>query len=291
MLSKINKIDNLELAKIITPIQKKAIRNSAYFRSEIFNELCIKFLQKTIVGTPDFVHSIREGIKPMLFFHSRDDIKYLKKIPLNKKCLRWFITWDSIKKEIELINNAGLVYMSYSYAALAIYEYLDSKVWIDIVNHLVILKKRNLLPTNLAINEINAHIKRKKYGRTSNTKNVNDIFFNNNLPVQYSLAELYAIDKFTLLKKMLQPSDSSRYAENIYIGDLIKKSIKINDNVKEADILRLYFPLFKLLLKDCILYSKEEFENLADDQVGKDGYKSYHVYQAKRLRKLLLSPL
>jgi len=180
--------------------------------------------------------------------------------------------------------------MSYSYAALAIYEYLDSKVWIDVVNHLIILKKRNLLPTNLAINEINAHIKRNKYARKSNTKNVNDIFFNNNLHVQYPLAELYAIDKFTFLKKLLQSPDD-RALEKLFLADLIRKTIKINDKVKETDILRLFFPLFKLLIKDCTLYSKEEFENLADDQVGKDGYKTYPVYQARRVKSLLLSPM
>lgn len=92
-----------------------------------------------------------------------------------------------------------------------------------------------------------------------------------------------------LIKKFLLSGSSSRIIEKIYLADLIKNAVKLNQKTNKSDILRLYFPLFKLIVQDIELLSQEEFENIPDRLNSKDSYKNYQIYQVKRLNKLLFS--
>ncbi len=292
-LSNFFKLVDEFIPEFLTPIQNEALLISTNLKSDKFYDLCAEYFKekskKDKKEVFEFVYMIKDWIKPLLLFHNEADLNALKKIPLNEKCLRWLISWSDIKKEIDKINNSGLVYLPYGYALPFIIEYLHFKANLDITDRLIHFKKRSL--RDYIVKEVDKHNKRKDYGRKRNTNNVNDIFLNLVLPLFQKQAEKFGMEGSDFLKKLFRPSKKNTMLEKMFLAGLLNEIFIIDLKAKKANILRLYFPLFKLLIKDLPLYSKEEFENLADDQVGKDGYKSYHDYQGRRVKSLLLSPM
>lgn len=164
-LNELDKIDANLLEPNVEDLKILATKNSITLNSWLFNELSANFLIKFKKGTPDFICEIQKIIEPLIYFHNKKNLSNLKKIPLYKNCLRWFIPWDKIKNEIDAINKSGLIYLPTSYAFKIIYEYIKIKLSPNLFNNLVELREETISASNYVINEINKHIKRNKYAR------------------------------------------------------------------------------------------------------------------------------
>ena len=255
-------------------LKLKAQKSLKYLESDFFQELSNEILKAKVrpLVRALLMMQVQKLLEPIILFHEPKSIKKIGKITLPTDCRRWFIPFENIKKEIEKINNEGLIYLPFSYAMPFIHDYLVLKMGFDYRLCFLQTKKQKDASKAL-IKAINGFTKRKKYSSSTVSRN------NFNQLMNELFGELD--DEFIELMKEMMLGD----VEKRFLGPLFREEMIVKNNAKQSDILRLLFPLLKLIIKDQELLDEDEF-------LFKKGnkYRNYRIYQANRVRKILNAP-
>jgi hypothetical protein len=217
-------------------------------------------------------------------FPSDDGIDILKNVfCLQSEYLTWITDFKKIITEIERINLNDNIYVSYSYVVYVYYLlYMPSKIRNKLLDAFKLYSiydghKKNKI--EILIFKLNQNIKYRKKGGNTTIKNQCEKLYQDLL----SLFKMFGLEEFTdtnaenIIKK-----EASGDVEKLYLLSIIQNCFEIK-TISKSQKLRLFFPLYKELLKEYQWMNEEDFyKSIKEDKnkniVGLYG-NSYHRYQ------------
>lgn len=276
-----NHSESKDVKKIYPDVILKAYENKVAFYIDQSHEAEKIFFQidfdKLKKGGPDseweFNKLVESLAKMALFLPEKVEMK-LKELEIGENTLKWFIPLEDIRREIDIINQGREMILIPEIAM----HYINMHLYFKIIDSVFRAFRKTTNSTKSESNYNLLHDALFKHFKTRKRLKKQNKVFNNKkgkAQLEYILILIKHSSKLSekeaehIMSKLSQGETSK-----IALGGLIDSTDVFDEKITMQDKYILTLNLFKLLIKDKVIYTLEEFE---DSRIQHSNYRKYLV--------------
>ena len=222
----------------------------------------------------DFMEMIFD-LQDLVLFPDEEVLTKLKEIGVSNSVTKWFVNIEDIIHEIERLENIkGLYIFKHSYLFF-IHSHLSTSIIISFINEYTKRYKYKNEEVNVLYLSVLNLFRRREYNERKG------------IIGKMNYSERLINLRFDFLMKTIEDKKSFRVSLlKILKGEsqfLQQGLLFHNDGISKNRVYEEFYPLIKLVEKNKVLYSQEEFNELNDDRYNSN----YSEYKKARVKKIL----